>query len=102
MARLLGHSPSTVSREISRNGGYDLDRAALADEKAWLRARRPKRCKLANSPRLRQAVARKLRLNWWPQQVAGWLKGAYPEDEFYRVSHETIYRSFSVSSARRA
>src|SRR5665811_781035 len=60
MARLLGHSPSTVSREISRNGGYDRYRAALADEKAWVRARRPKRCKLANSPRLRQAVARKL------------------------------------------
>src|SRR5450756_849474 len=57
MARLLGHSPSTVSREISRNGGYDRYRAALADQKAWARARRPKRCKLANSPRLRQAVA---------------------------------------------
>src|SRR5471030_669883 len=60
MARLLGHSPSTVSREISRNGGYDRYRAALADERAWVRAHRPKRCKLANSPRLRQAVARKL------------------------------------------
>src|SRR6202521_415147 len=53
MARLLGHSHSTVSREISRNGGYDRYRAALADEKAWVRARRPKRCKLANNPRLR-------------------------------------------------
>src|SRR6185295_15657308 len=53
MARLLGHSPSTVSREISRNGGYDRYRAALADEKAWVRARRPKRCKLADSPQLR-------------------------------------------------
>src|SRR5258708_38094356 len=42
MARLLGHSPSTVSREISQNGGYDRYRAALADEKAWVRARRPK------------------------------------------------------------
>src|SRR6476646_3494342 len=90
MARLLGHSPSTVSREISRNGGYDRYRAALADEKAWLRARRPKRCKLANSPRLRQAVARKLRLNWSPEQV--------PEDEFYQVSHETIYRSLFVQA----
>ena len=98
MARLLGHSPSTVSREISRNGGYDRYRAALADEKAWLRARRPKRCKLANSPRLRQAVARKLRLNWSPEQVAGWLKRAYPEDEFYQVSHETIYRSLFIQA----
>jgi IS30 family transposase len=98
MARLLGHSPSTVSREISRNGGYDRYRAAQADEKAWVRARRPKRCKLANSPGLRQAVARKLRLNWSPEQIAGWLKRAHPEDEFYRVSHETIYRSLFVQA----
>src|SRR5271169_4732893 len=78
LARLLGHAASTVSREINRNGGYDRYRAALADERAWVRARRPKRCKLANSPRLRQAVTRKLRLNWSPEQVAGWLKRAYP------------------------
>src|ERR1700690_3108362 len=81
MARLLGRSASTVSRELSRNGGYDRYRAALADEKAWVRARRPKRCKLANSPRLRQAVARKLRLNWSPEQIAGWLTRAHPDDE---------------------
>jgi IS30 family transposase len=98
MARSLGHSPSTVSREINRNGGYDRYRAALADEKAWGRARRPKRCKLADSPRLRQAVARKLRLNWSPEQIAGWLKRAHPEDEFCRVSHETIYRSLFVQA----
>src|SRR5476649_1091574 len=73
-------------------------RAALADEKAWVRAHRPKRCKLANSPRLRQAVARKLRLNWSPEQIAGWLKRAHPEDEFYHVSHETIYRSLFVQA----
>jgi IS30 family transposase len=98
IARLLGHSPSTVSREISRNGGYDRYRAALADEKVWVRARRPKRCKLANSPRLRQAVVSKLRLNWSPEQIAGWLKRAHPEDECYHVSHETIYRSLFVQA----
>jgi IS30 family transposase len=98
MARLLGHSPSTVSREISRNGGYDRYRAALADENAWARARRPKRCKLATSPQLRQTVARKLRLNWSPQQIAGWLKRAHPADEFCRVSHEAIYRSLFVQA----
>ncbi len=98
MARSLGHSPSTVSREINRNGGYDRYRAALADEKAWGRACRPKRCKLADSLRLRQAVARKLRLNWSPQQIAGWLKRVHPEDEFCRVSHETIYRSLFVQA----
>ena len=98
MARSLGHSPSTVSREISRNGGYDGYRAAQADEQAWARSRRPKRCKLADSPQLRQAVARKLRLNWSPEQIAGWLKRAHPEDESCRVSHETIYRSLFVQA----
>jgi len=98
MARSLGRSPSTVSRELSRNGGYDGYRAALADEKAWVRSRRPKRCKLSNNPQLRRAVASKLRLNWAPEQVAGWLKKANPEDERYRVSHETIYRSLFVQA----
>jgi len=92
MAMLLGRALSTVSRELSRNGGCDRYRAALANETAWARARRPKRCKLANDPLLRQAVASKLRLNWAPEQIAGWLKRANPEDERYRVSHETIYR----------
>jgi IS30 family transposase len=98
MARFLGRSASTVSRELKRNGGYDRYRAALADEKAWGRARRPKQCKLAGSPWLRQAVASKLRLNWAPEQIAGWLRRAHPEDECYRVSHETIYRSLFVQS----
>src|SRR6202049_1069829 len=98
MAKLQGRSPSTVSREISRNGGYDRYRAAPADEKAWVRTRRPKRCKLANNTGLRQAVVRKLRLNWSPEQIAGWLKRAHPEDEFYQVSPETIYRSLFVQA----
>ena len=98
MARLLGRSPSTVSRELSRNGGYDRYRAALADEMAWARARRPKRCKLATNPRLRQAVASKLRLNWSPELIAGWLKRAHPGDGCYHVSHETIYRSLFVQT----
>src|SRR5476649_1777508 len=98
MARLLGRSASTVSREISRNGGYDRYRAALADETAWVRARRPKRCKLARSPGLRRAVASKLRLNWAPEQIAGWLKRARPGDECYHMSHETIYRSLFVQA----
>ena len=98
MAGLLGRSPSTVSREISRNGGYDGYRAALADDKAWARARRPKRCKLATNAWLRQAVARKLRLNWAPEQIAGWLKRAHLEGGCYQVSHETIYRSLFVQA----
>ncbi len=77
MASLLGRSPSTVSREVRRNGGYDRYRAAHADDGAWARARRPKRCKLAMSSRLRRVVARKLGLNWSPEQIAGWLKRAH-------------------------
>ena len=92
-------SPSTVSRELSRNGGYDRYRAALADETAWARARRPKRCKLANNPRLRQAVASKLRLNWSPEQIAGWLKRWRRGDGCNHVSHETIYRSLLFKPA---
>jgi IS30 family transposase len=98
MARLLGRSPSTVSREVLRNGGYDRYRAAAADARAWERALRPKRCKLANSLGLRQAVARKLRLNWSPEQIAGWLKRGHPEDGACQVSHETIYRSLFVQA----
>jgi len=98
MARLLGRAPSTVSREVRRNGGYDRYRAAAANERAWARTRRPKRCKLANSRWLRRAVARKLRLNWSPEQIAGWLKRAHPGDGSYQVSHETIYRSLFVQA----
>jgi IS30 family transposase len=93
IAKLLGRSPSTVSREMSRNGGYDRYRATLADESAWARSRRPKCCKLATNPRLRQAVPGKLRLDWSPEQIAGWLKRTCNQ-----VSHETIYRSLFVQA----
>src|SRR5438067_12963341 len=90
---VLGRSPSTVSREMSRNGGCDRYRATLADENAWARSRRPKCCKLATNPPLRRAVAGKLRLDWSPEQIAGWLKRTHPEDGCNQVSHETMYRS---------
>ena len=98
MAGKLGRSPSTVSREISRNGGYHRYRASSADETAWERACRPKRCKLATNPQMREAVVRKLRGNWSPEQIAGWLKSAHPGDEANQVSHETIYRSLFVQA----
>jgi IS30 family transposase len=98
LAMKLGRSPSTVAREISRNGGYDRYRAAPADEAAWTRTRRPKRCKLAENPQLRRSVARKLRLNWSPEQIAGWLKHVHPGDTSQHVSHETIYRSLFVQA----
>jgi IS30 family transposase len=98
IARLLDRPPSTVSREVRRNGGYDRYRAAQADEQAWVRACRPKRCKLEMNPWLRRAVARKLRLNWSPEQIAGWLKTLPPREKINQVSHETIYRSLFVQA----
>ncbi len=98
IALFLGRSPSTVSREVRRNGGYDRYRAALADKQAWDRAHRPKQCKLARSSWLCRQVSKKLRLYWSPEQIAGWLKRVHPEDEAYQVSHETIYRSLFVQA----
>jgi len=98
IADTLGRSPSTISREIDRNGGYDHYRAIQADKNAWDRARRPKRCKLAEHPPLCRKIVTKLKLNWSPKQIAGWLKRTYPEDELIHVSHETIYRSLFVQA----
>ena len=98
IAAALSRSPSTVSREIARNGGYDRYRAALADDRAWGRARRPKRCKLAKHGRLRLVVARKLGLEWSPHQIAAWLKRTHRGDEAFQVSHETIYKSLFIQA----
>ena len=98
MASFLGRAVSTVSREINRNGGGRRYRAATADKRAWDRSLRPKACKLVRYPRLRQVVASKLRRNWSPEQIAGWLQRTYPHDEAYQVSHETIYRSLFVQA----
>jgi len=98
IASLLGRAASTVSREISRNGGDNRYRAAAADKRAWGEALRPKPCKLLLHPCLRLAVERKLRHNWAPEQIAGWLKRRYPDNEAYHVSHETIYRSLFVQA----
>lgn len=98
MARSLGRAPSTIGREIRRNGGAGQYRAVAADKRAWVRALRPKACKLARYPRLRQVVVSTLRQNWSPEQIAGWLKRIYPDDEAYQVSHETIYRSLFVQA----
>ena len=93
IAATLARSASTISREISRNGGAAHYRAAAADSRAWKRALRPKPCKLAVHARLRQAVAKKLQLDWSPEQISGWLKRTFPQSEALHVSHETIYRS---------
>jgi IS30 family transposase len=98
IAASLGRAPSTVGREVARNGGLGQYRAAASDLRAWRRALRPKVCKLATHPRLRRVVARLLRRNWSPQQIAGWLRRNHPDEEAFWVSHETIYRSLFVQA----
>lgn len=98
MAVSLGRAPSTVSRELRRNGGRSSYRASHADEAAWRRARRPKMCKLARCQALARHVAGKLRRQWSPEQITGWLKCTYPDDASRQVSHETIYRTLYIQS----
>jgi IS30 family transposase len=98
IARSLTRAPCTVSREIRRNGGRRSYRASEADQAAWHRAVRPKRCKMAQNPALARIVADKLQLEWSPYQVAGWLKRTYPQDETRHVSHETIYRTLFIQA----
>ena len=98
IARQLDRAASTVSREITRHGGRPSYRAHEADEQAWKLALWPKPCLLALRSRLREVVASKLILDWSPEQISGWLKMHYPEDESLRVSHETIYRSLFIQA----
>ena len=96
IARRLRRAPSTVSREIARNGGRSQYRARRASAAARRRARRPKVPKLAQRCRLRRLVEDKLALRWSPQQIARWLPSAHPDAPEWRVSHETIYLSLFV------
>ncbi len=98
IAASLGRSPSTVSREINRNGGRQRYRANKAEQAAWDRAHRPKSCKLVQNRALARVVASKLKKLWSPNQIAGWLKHRYPDDENFQVSHETIYRSLFIQA----
>ena len=98
IAVALDRSPSTISREVSRNGGGRRYRAARADQAAWARATRPKACKLAANPRLRAIVEEKLARRWSPEQIAGWLKLTHPKSPEMQVSHESIYRTLYVQS----
>ena len=94
----LDRAASTVSREDTRHGGHPAYRAHQADHQAWNSALRPKRCLLAVNRKLRNIVASKLVLDWSPEQISGWLKTQYPDDESMRVSHETIYRSLFIQA----
>lgn len=98
IAARLGRAPSTVSREIARCGGVHTYRATEADAQAWAHARRPKLCRLATYPALQHIVATKLMCEWSPEQIAGWLKLEFPDQDTMRVSHETIYRSLFIQA----
>ena len=98
IGRRLRRPTSTISREVCRHGGRERYRAATADRAAWRRARRPKRCRLAQQPRLRATVAAALARDWSPQQIAAWLRRQYRDNPQMQVSHETIYRSLFVQA----
>lgn len=98
VAMRLNRAPSTISREVRRNGGKDRYRASHADQRAWDRARRPKVSKLVRHRVLARLVASKLQQQWAPEQIAGWLKHRYPGNEARQVSHETIYRSLFIQT----
>jgi IS30 family transposase len=98
IAGMLGRAPSSISREVQRHGGrsgYDAERA---DRAAWQNGQRPKACRLATRPRLRALVAAKLRLQWSPRQISGWLRCTFPQTPELYVSPETIYRSLFVQA----
>lgn len=98
ISQALRRAPSTVSREVGRNGGRGVYRAGAADRRAWAKGRRPKRCRLATHAALRRAVATKLARQWSPQQISGWLRHTFPSDPEMQVSPETIYRSLFIQS----
>lgn len=98
IAAQLNRAPSTISREINRNGDLLTYRAYLADEGAWQRALRPKCCALSGNAKLRRLVASKLKHQWSPTQISGWLKRTFLTDNRMHLSHETIYRSLYMQA----
>lgn len=95
LARRLGRSTSTISREVSANGGRMAYRAWKAHDRAYVQARRPKVCKLED-PRLAAQVSAWLGQWWSPEEIARRLPIEFPDDPMMRVSHETIYQSIYI------
>lgn len=98
IALQIGRAPSSVCREVARNGGRKRYRATNADAMAWQRATRPKLCALAMNDNLCSIVISKLQNRWSPQQISGWLAAQYGDDRKMRVSHETIYKSLFIQA----
>ena len=100
IARSLGRSPSTISREVNRNRGRRWYKAIDADRRAWRMSKRSKPCLLAANEELRSLVVEKLRLNWSPKQISGWLQASLPSNAGMQISHETIYKTLYVRSRK--
>src|SRR2546423_11738976 len=98
IGRTLGRSHTTVSGEINRCGGRRRYRAHAAERAAWGRAERPRPTKLELCPELRELVIERLGQDHSPQQISGWLRLSYPDNEQMQVSHETIYRALYVQA----
>lgn len=98
IARLLNRAPSTISREVNRNGGRKYYRAHLAEKKSLLNRARTKQYKLDQNQELAKIVSEKLSVYWSPEQISGWLKKNYPNQPSFQISHETIYRTIFISS----
>ena len=98
IARALGRSHTTIAREINRCGGRNRYRAHAAEREAWRRSQRPRQTKLELCCELRRVVCERLEEDYSPEQIAGWLRLAYPDNEAMQVSHETIYRALYVQA----
>ena len=98
IARTLGRSHTTIAREINRCGGRHRYRAHAADREAWRRSQRPRATKLELCGELRRVISERLGQAHSPEQIAGWLRLAYPDNEAMQVSHETIYRALYVQA----
>jgi len=96
IAARLGRDPSTVSREIRRNGCRGRYRALAAQAQAEFRARRPKTAKLAGNARLRGWVQERLEERWSPEQISVMLRREFAGEPEMWVSHETIYQAIYV------
>ena len=94
IARALGRSPSTISRELARNAGADgyfskdAQRACERRQRVARRRRRLDADSLAWS-----LVTHMLGWRWSPQQIARTLRRLWPHQRELHVSHETIYNA---------
>lgn len=98
IARKLSRVASIINREVKRHGGLKHYRANKADATAWDNAKRPKKCMLKGSPDLCYVIAQKLKRSWAPQQISGWLKRKYANNQEMQVSHETIYKTLYIQT----